>query len=255
MADIQIPVSGGTLPQGACPTTPQELLDLFVTVLTVLLPAANSTVKISTSVTVDDIGKLWVKVDADGNPLGEFIYDADVGGWVRSRPHPFQPGFIQDWFFADTEANAKAAALLLDQANEPNPNAGNPYWRLCDGTNGTPDLRCRTLVGAGDPGTPATLTARANGDIFGAEKVALIVTELPQHNHVVGADSGTANNAANRMGVSAGTSQAVDASATTFGMHTENTGGDPTDSFNTKPHNNLPPAVAVWKIIRTARLY
>lgn len=69
------------------------------------------------------------------------------------------------------------------------------YWRLfeaigetydvCDGstTFGLPDLRGRTIVGAG---AGDGLTVRALGDFFGAETHQLTVNEMPSHAHSVG---------------------------------------------------------------------
>lgn len=48
-------------------------------------------------------------------------------------------------------------------------------WVLCDGTNSTPDLRNRFIVGAGD-----TYAVDATG---GADSVALSTSELPSHTH------------------------------------------------------------------------
>jgi len=48
-------------------------------------------------------------------------------------------------------------------------------WALCDGTNGTPDLRDRFVVGAG--------TTYAPGNTGGANTVALSTAELPSHTH------------------------------------------------------------------------
>lgn len=48
-------------------------------------------------------------------------------------------------------------------------------WRLCDGTNETPDLRDRFIIGAGNH-YPLNNTG-------GAEKVVLTVDQLPPHNH------------------------------------------------------------------------
>lgn len=60
-------------------------------------------------------------------------------------------------------------------------------WALCDGTNGTPDLRGRFIVGAG--GTYLV------GDTGGANSVALTVSEMPVHSHtaVVSQDGGFAH--------------------------------------------------------------
>ncbi len=51
-----------------------------------------------------------------------------------------------------------------------------PYgWALCNGTNGTPDLRNRFVVGAGHSYQP--------GNIGGANNVTLNVNQIPAHNH------------------------------------------------------------------------
>jgi microcystin-dependent protein len=48
-------------------------------------------------------------------------------------------------------------------------------WVLCDGTNGTPDLRDRFIVGAGG--------SYARNSTGGSNSVALTVNEMPSHNH------------------------------------------------------------------------
>lgn len=72
-------------------------------------------------------------------------------------------------------------------------------WALCDGTNGTPDLQNRFIVGAGDTyaelatGGAATLTGSATIDPGGAhshtltiEPHALTEAEMPAHSHING---------------------------------------------------------------------
>lgn len=51
-------------------------------------------------------------------------------------------------------------------------------WVLCDGTNGTPDLRDKFIVGAGREYTI--------GDTGGEKEVTLTVSQLPSHNHTAG---------------------------------------------------------------------
>jgi microcystin-dependent protein len=53
-------------------------------------------------------------------------------------------------------------------------------WKLCDGTNGTPDLRAKFIVGAGDTGAQYAVAATG-----GADTVALSVANLPAHSHGV----------------------------------------------------------------------
>jgi len=48
-------------------------------------------------------------------------------------------------------------------------------WALCDGSNGTPDLRNRFVVGAGDQ--------YDRNDTGGANSVTLTESEMPSHNH------------------------------------------------------------------------
>ena len=56
-------------------------------------------------------------------------------------------------------------------------------WVLCDGTNGTPDLRNRFIVGAG-----STYAVGATG---GSDTVKLTVSQMPSHKHTMNAASGT----------------------------------------------------------------
>jgi len=55
-------------------------------------------------------------------------------------------------------------------------------WALCNGANGTPDLRGRFVLGQGS-GTG--LTARPMNQTGGVERHALTVAEMPSHTHVV----------------------------------------------------------------------
>ena len=48
-------------------------------------------------------------------------------------------------------------------------------WALCDGTQGTPDLRNRFVVGAG--------AVYASGDVGGFDQVTLTVAQIPAHTH------------------------------------------------------------------------
>lgn len=57
-------------------------------------------------------------------------------------------------------------------------------WALCDGTNSTPDLRNRFVVGAGD-----TYAVDATG---GADTVSLSSSEIPSHTHTFSATTNSA---------------------------------------------------------------
>lgn len=70
-------------------------------------------------------------------------------------------------------------------------------WYLCDGTNGTPNLRDRFVVGAG--------TTYAVGDTGGSAAVTLDATMIPAHTHSVSA-SGTTAASGNHTHTFSGTS-------------------------------------------------
>jgi len=61
-------------------------------------------------------------------------------------------------------------------------NSAPQGWTLCDGQNGTPDLRGRFVLGIGQG---QNLTSRAYGDSGGEESHTLLEAEMPQHNHAV----------------------------------------------------------------------
>lgn len=69
-------------------------------------------------------------------------------------------------------------------------------WALCNGQNGTPDLRGRFIVGAGG--------AYAVGNTGGAETVTLTTAQIPAHGHLSGTLSAAAAGSHNH-GASTGT--------------------------------------------------
>ena len=125
-------------------------------------------------------------------------------------------------------------------------------WALCDGTNSTPDLRNRFIVGANDasktgittqtgPGFNVTTGAIDDtyepGDIGGETSNQLTVAELAAHTHT------ERYNIANPDEDEAGTGSADNDLRST--RETESTGGD-------WYHENRPPYYALAFIMRTA---
>lgn len=110
-------------------------------------------------------GDLWYRTS---NPVGLYVWitDATSGAWKISSGETATPaGSIIMW-------SGVITALPVG-------------WKLCDGTNGTPDLRNRFIVGAGDE--------YAVNDVGGAKEVTLTEAQLPAHTHGKGtlsADSG-----------------------------------------------------------------
>lgn len=107
-------------------------------------------------------------------------------------------------------------------------------WQLCDGSNGTPDLRNKFVIGAG-----GKYSVNQTG---GEENVTLSLQNIPAHNHMYKyAGAGIAgvwinDNTFYKVGSSGGNV-----------AYTENAGGK---NGATVAHNNMPPYYALCYIMR-----
>lgn len=106
-------------------------------------------------------------------------------------------------------------------------------WQLCDGTNGTPDLRDKFVLGAG--------TAHEVGEAGGEEKHVLTINEMPIHNHEYVARKGSTPVASDGVG---GGQLVADANK-----------GNPITatiqySGGSSAHNNMPPYYALCYIMK-----
>lgn len=99
-------------------------------------------------------------------------------------------------------------------------------WQLCDGTNGTPDLRDKFVLGAG--------TNHAVGETGGSEDVTLTVEQMPSHSHsyYYRSGAGTAGGSGKSFATDSRSSQS-----------SSKTGGD-------QPHPNMPPYYALCYIMK-----
>ena len=103
-----------------------------------------------------------------------------------------------------------------------------PKWALCDGENGTPDLRDRFVVGAG-----SAYTAGATG---GEAVHKLTIAEMPSHKHGIYV-YGNGPSAPMQVATSGGSSTSLDEDISIAA------GGGAS-------HNNLPPYYALCYIMR-----
>ena len=112
-------------------------------------------------------------------------------------------------------------------------------WYLCDGTNGTPDLRDRFIIGAG-----SSYAVNATG---GSTSVTLTTSNMPAHTHTVTdpththAQGGTALNIASGNYVSGGTTipyNSTNTAAASTGI-TINTAGSGTSFSILNPYYAL----------------
>ena len=106
-------------------------------------------------------------------------------------------------------------------------------WNLCNGSNGTPDLRDKFVLGAGN-----SYAVAATG---GEETHTLTVAEMPAHKHSVMEYSG-------QSGVSGANAYSAHINSNTNGASSDGT----TFTGDSGAHNNMPPYYALVYIMRTA---
>lgn len=124
-------------------------------------------------------------------------------------------------------------------------------WFLCDGANGTPDLRNRFVVGAGD--------AYAVADTGGADSVTLTEAQLPAHTHTGTTNTTGAHTHSYVDNVVGGSGNDVD-SGSSFDRRdlnkTTGTAGNHSHTFTTNStgsgdaHENRPPYLALAYIMK-----
>lgn len=126
-------------------------------------------------------------------------------------------------------------------------------WHICDGNNGTPDLRDRFIVGSGGSYTAGAIGGEANHTIT--------IAEMPAHDHAQNingtghddwndtyghavsnpVEGGSLQGYTYEVGTRTDGTQWSDHSVSR--VRTDNTGGN-------KPHNNLPPYYALTFIMK-----
>lgn len=104
-------------------------------------------------------------------------------------------------------------------------------WLICDGTNSTPDLRNRFVVGAG-----STYSVGATG---GSDSVTLTTAQIPSHNHPIQIRVGVDDD---NFSFNQGFSSDKNDSGGTF--NSNNTGGG-------QSHENRPPYYALCYIMKS----
>ena len=107
-------------------------------------------------------------------------------------------------------------------------------WALCNGVNGTPDLRDRFIVGAG--------SSYAVGATGGADNVTLTVNQMPSHSHNYFGDDQLSVRA-NIAYYSSGYDADSEKSGNSAYFLTSSTGGS-------QPHENRPPYYALCFIMK-----
>lgn len=181
----------------------------------------------------------------------------------------------QNWTALDTLLNGvtQSEISLLKGATSLVPSGVIMMWSgsvatiptgflLCDGTNGTPDLRSRFIVGAGSGYNP--------GDTGGADNVTLTTSEIPSHTHDFSASGTTSTAGAHTHGITGniyvGNGSYTGEAPSTYGgnyftsgnttnsagnhSHTVSVSGTTTSTGGGSGHENRPPYYALAYIMK-----
>ena len=130
-------------------------------------------------------------------------------------------------------------------------------WNLCDGTNGTPDLRDRFIVGSG--------STYSTGDTGGADSVTLTEAQMPSHTHdgsslgtnTTGAHSHTFQHNSNPSGgwgyqvTGSALANWVTVTTSTAGNHSHSITGNTGSAGSGAAHENRPPYYALAYIMKS----
>ena len=123
------------------------------------------------------------------------------------------------------------------------PPVAPPGWAICDGS-GTPDLRGRFILGAGQgngvDSNGDAFVNRAVGNTGGAALHTLTTSQMPNHSHTVYSEwdlgfGSYFNQGTNKIGCSSGTETATSTGPTGDGAK----------------HNNMPPFYVLVYIMKT----
>lgn len=235
MSQLTLPVLPGTLPSGACPSTLQDTVNLFASVMSVQFPTTFSGVTTS-STSPADTTQAWLRLDASGRPVG--LYWFASGAWLS--PHPMQPGMTIIWTTALPNLN-------IFDGGDANPVSAvsGPMWEVV--------LSAVFPLAAG---TFASGKVVAIGDLGGEEKHVLTIDEIAPI-IIPSASSPTGNFAGQIESLTPTFNKAGDDIIP--GTPKNNTfAGDPasgTPPILAKGHDTVPPYQGVAFLRRTARLF
>lgn len=175
-------------------------------------------------------------------------YSTGVSG--SSQPHPNMPPYYALCYIMKLTAD-ETDGVTMDQVNAAIQEAINASmaqtniptggiiawsgttapdgWALCDGTNGTPDLRGRFILG--------NSSSHAIGSTGGDEEVTLTLAQMPTHSHEI-----TVIKAGSTVQYQSGTTNITPFGGTRTTI-TKDTG-------SSQPHNNMPPYYTLAYIMK-----
>lgn len=230
MSEVTYQVDAGTLPQGSCPSTYQELADLLASIYSVTVSTNNTGIYVSATKPADTT-LVWKQLDASTlRPVRDYIF---VGGLWLSL-HTLQPGTIILWdaAIADISTFDGGDGGGVGTAT---PISG-PMWEYVT------ELAAKFPVGAG---TLPSGTVLSIGDTGGEERHTLVLSELPNPLAPLVVETSGDASPPSQSRLTAGNANQ------TYGAQSfpiPNAGGG-------NGHNNMPPYYALSFLRRTIKQY
>lgn len=220
-----------------------------VTLTTAQMPAHIHNISIHSKGAIGNTDGIGGVGTSGAGSSGTLVNTRTTGG---STPHNNMPPFATGTWIIKIAPDPALDGVTMDMVNaaiaEAMKNAGGGVpsglisiwsgaasnvpdgWTLCNGSNGTPDLRDKFVLGAG-----AGTSGPAVGSTGGEKEVTLTTAQMPSHNH--------------RTKPALSLSGIISAGPVFSGnkggeyQYTEKTGGS-------QPHNNMPPYYALAYIMK-----
>lgn len=177
------------------------------------------------------VSGIWNRQDSKGGNGGN-AYTDEIG---NNMPHNNMPPYtVINWIMKMVDdpdpitvysVKAPVGTIVIWSGSKDQIPEG---WALCDGQNGSPDLRDKFVLGAGEN--------HPVGEEGGEETHTLTVEELAKHLHT---DNAYGGNVVKVAKTSSGTENLWSTVKTTTG-----------ETGNNTPHNNMPPYYALCYIIK-----
>lgn len=222
----------GTLPTNCYPASPQLFYNLMFQLGVVQFPNLTGIIISDSQPAATDRDKGWLKTSGS-SPLWPPLFIWFNGAWVMRHPDPPSGDTVR--LYRGTLGN-----LTTYDGGDNNPlgDASGPMWEEYTAAQGRFPL---------SPGTLPSGLVVAVGATGGEERHTLTIPELPAHTHPP-LTTANGNTFLGEQNGGASSTQPVGTGTFPRDATTGSTGGD-------QPHQNMPPYVGVYQIVRTARVY
>jgi hypothetical protein len=258
---VAIPVTFqlASFPDGFCWQTAQQYANAIVAALSGFIGGNfNGVIIGANSPQLTDQDKLWVRTDANGRPLGIFLYQ---GTWLW--PHPIEPSSPERRIWVGSEADLWS----YDGGDGTNPTSTAPTATSGAMWQRDTDFDFKLPIGAGTnpvtyDGNPGTVIAI--GGTAGEERHTMLINESGPHKHWICSDDTITGVTAgptdmtNAQTLAGRVSHAGDGAAlfqAAGNGTTANIGLTSNPTVATVSHQNLPPVKGVLFIKRTSRQF